>query len=187
MAIENIVLEGEGTSFTSPTDEHGQLAHYFKFLEMMLGRKILGVKQELIDGAESYKFILGDTIPFDETQVVTDSKVWNPPVGTSTEPRLLHFQEAYERLLASLQRLFDGNGEELTIAVANMRQLQIEAVQLLQPPLIQNQVYPAIAPSFDLSKLHSKTNLQAKGKTSTVRPEKEDLHKDIVHAQVRKR
>jgi len=66
-----------------------------------------------------------------------------------------------------------------------MRQLQVEAVQMLQPPLIQGSVYKTIAPSFDLTKLpdlaQEKENVDS---AKVVKLEKEDLYKDIVHAQV---
>lgn len=109
-AIDIIVEQGEGA--TSPYDESGELAHYYKFYEIYEGRQI-----ETVRGVTPPKYAFsGPVIPYDEAgvyNIVEDTKVDMLTEGTQEYRMAKDFAEAYNKLLSGLHQVFNGNPNDL--------------------------------------------------------------------------
>ncbi|GBE91692.1 ferritin-like domain-containing protein [Nostoc cycadae] len=129
-AITEIKVQGEGTSLSPDAEGFGdQLAHYYKFDEILQGREI---KQ--IDGQWKYA---GEVIPFPDTYPM--AKVpqggWTNP---SEEVRTLldEFNHAFKLVLDNLELAWtNGDESKLGQAIGLMYNLQGSAVKLMQIPL----------------------------------------------------
>ena len=131
-AIKEIVEEGEGASPFDPEDGYGELAHFYKFEEIVRGRKIEVHKK-------GYTFT-GPKIPFDPNGVyeMTDDPGM---VGLApTSPAFVlsrEFDLTYTHLLKSLHNTFNGTPEDLRQAIGLMFSLTVQARRLMQTPIDQ--------------------------------------------------
>jgi hypothetical protein len=128
-AINEIVEQGEGATPIDPNDPEGELAHYYKFAEIVHGRR-------LVQESNGYSYT-GDKIAFDE------SGVWpmidNPRTQTldpNSQARLLseEFNQAYANVLNALHTTFNGEPENIQTAVGLMFSLTLLAEHLMQIP-----------------------------------------------------
>ena len=131
-AIKEIKEQGEGASPIKPDvgpSEGGQLAHYYRLMEIVCGKKLVKVD----DKHYAYS---GDDIPFDS------KGVWpmrnNPSKeGTSgncyTEARAFH--TTYRKLLRELQATFTGEPERITSAVTIMESLFVHGKHVMRVSL----------------------------------------------------
>lgn len=132
-AIDVVVDQGEGTS-SDPFDEQGVPAHYYRFKEIVEGRKLVATTGQ---GGKT-------TYAFDGAPVVFDPiGVWNmdpdPQVGKyregSRSQRLAdEFNYSYSMLLNALHGAFDGAPERLDHAMGVMYELRLLAQQVLATP-----------------------------------------------------
>lgn len=127
-AIQEIVEQGEGASPIDPDDEQRALAHYYKFAEIVNGRK-------LVRHPGGYTYT-GDPIPFDPAGVWP---MMNNPSTAALPPGLARlrsdlFNRTYQDLLNSLHRVFNGHPEDLDAAIGVMYSLDLAARQLMETP-----------------------------------------------------
>jgi hypothetical protein len=128
-AIDMITEQGAGIDPTDPDTEAGELAHYFKFAEIVAGRRLIATKDGFAyDGAP---------IPFDPSGVypMTD----DPDIGRldpSSRAYALsaQFAATYQALLRGLDRTFGGEPPAIAGAIGTMYSLDVTARQLMQTP-----------------------------------------------------
>jgi hypothetical protein len=128
--IDIIVQEGEGTS-TDPFQSPGDPAHYYKFGEIVHGRKI--VPKE--GGSFAYA---GDPIPFDPAGVFPmkpNPKLSDFAANTQARNRAEQFDYAYSSALNALHSAFNGQPERINVAIGLMYELKTIAVALMQTPV----------------------------------------------------
>ena len=144
-AINEIIEQGEGTSPIDPLDAqpNGQLAHFYRFEEIVWGRFLVEVNG-------SYAF-QGAPINF------TSKGVWpmrdNPgkdgiEKGSRGYVEARAFHANYRALLRKLQAVFDGHPELINQTIPLMESLQVKAKKLMQIPLHSNR-NETVGPVFD--------------------------------------
>lgn len=125
-AIDLIVEQGEGTT-TSPLDQDGDLAHYYRFEEIVKGRRLL--PDSTVPAGYSYT---GEPIPFDTDGVYP--VVQNPepyPAGSAARYADEVFNYTYTCLLRSLHDTFNGYPDTLLKAVGLMESCKQMAMDLM--------------------------------------------------------
>jgi len=128
--INLIVIEGEGTS-TDPFQTPGDPAHFYKFGEILHGRKVVP------DPAGGFAYA-GDPIPFDPAGVwplKPNCKIADFPRGTQAHTRIAEYAYAYSNLLNALHTAFNGEPGRIDTAIGLMYELKMLAVSLMQTPL----------------------------------------------------
>ena len=131
-AIDEIVEQGEGFSAYNPEDGYDELAHYYKFSEIVEGRKIVVNNQK-----NGYTYT-GAPIPFDPAGVFP--MVDNPGLheySDKSEAKIKSemFNKSYTNLLHSLHQVFNGNPDDLTKAIGIMFSLTVQARDLMNTPV----------------------------------------------------
>ena len=131
-SIYEIIHQGEGSPGDpdETTDKREELAHFYRFQEIVKGRRLIKV-----DGRWVFE---GDPIPFDPDGVYpmvddpdTDAL---PPESRVAEESLL-CDRLYGDLLTALGDVFDGHPEDLDATVELMFSLEIQAKRLLSMPI----------------------------------------------------
>lgn len=148
-AIDIIVEQGEGA--TSPYDESGELAHYYKFYEIYEGRQI-----ETIPGVPTPKYAFsGPVIPYDEAGVYNifpDSKVEMLTEGTQQYRMAKDFAEAYNKLLNGLHQVFNGHPDDLNKTFGLMYDVKLYGEKLCATDFPGKDGY-TIGPPFQYMKV----------------------------------
>ena len=144
LALNEIERQGEGTSHTNPTDSSGELAHYYRFEEIVEGRHLVEK-----GGRWSYS---GDEIPFDPAGVAPMAD--NPDTGSLPPGSKVRLQsevcdEVYGDLLRSLDAVFNGRPAMLGQAIGLMYSLEVQARELLTTPVAPDSPLTA-GPSFQV-------------------------------------
>ena len=132
-AIDEIIEQGEGTSITNPTDLEGEIAHYFRFQEIVHGRRIV-----MADDGFSYT---GAPVPFDPDGVwpmMDNPSTAELPEGSRARLLSEHFNRNYAQVLRALNRVVGGHPDELPRALGLMYNLQMSARMLMQAPSGRN-------------------------------------------------
>ncbi|HET9197276.1 MAG TPA: ferritin-like protein [Solirubrobacterales bacterium] len=142
LALNEIERQGEGTSHTNPTDSTGELAHYYRFEEIVEGRHLVE------DGGRwSYS---GEEIPFDPAGVAPmadDPDTGLLPAGSRVRLQSEVCDKVYGDLLRSLHAVFNGQPAMLGQAVGLMFSLEVQARELLTTPVAPGSPLTA-GPSF---------------------------------------
>jgi hypothetical protein len=128
-AIEEIKDQGEGTSQNDPDDSDHELAHYYKFAEIVAGHRL-----ERVGKTFSYS---GSKIPFDPEGVwpmIDDPNLALYPAGSRASILAKQFAQSYQSLLEALHRTFNGDPGYLDQAIGLMYSLDLQARQLMQTP-----------------------------------------------------
>ena len=131
-AINIIVEQGEGTT-TSPLDPEGAPAHYYRFEEIVRGRKL--VKDPSVE--QGYSFT-GAPVVFDAGEVWnmdSNPKAESYPAGSKSRRRADQFNYSYTMLLNALHLAFNGKPDKLNEAMGVMFELRLLAQQVLQTPV----------------------------------------------------
>lgn len=126
-AIGTIVEQGEGTPQT-PEDSGGDLAHYYRFEEIVRGRTL----QET-DGKFAFD---GPAITFDPTAVLP--LVTNPKGARYTGAAKAAndtFNGTYAKLLSQLHSGFNGTPDDVSAAIGTMFSLKGDAQTVMKTPL----------------------------------------------------
>lgn len=144
-AIDIIVEQGEGTS-TSPIDFEGELAHYYKFEELYVGKQL--VKDEQAPNGYSFS---GPDIPYNKENVQpiypnTKAKMLAP--GSQERRRVDELNESYKSLLDGLHTTFNGQPEHLNATLGLMFDIKLTAEKLCGTPFPGKEGY-TIGPSFE--------------------------------------
>lgn len=126
-----IIDQGEGTD-TNPFDDSGAPAHYYRFEEIVTGRRLIpkpGAKPPYVYG--------GDPVDLDEQNVWDmddDPKAAKYKAGSLSRLRADQFNYSYTQLLNSLHRTFNGHPEDLDHAMGLMFELRMLSQQVLATP-----------------------------------------------------
>lgn len=127
-AIDIIVDQGEGTE-TSPQEvEGGDFAHYYRYMEIKMGREL--VKVPGTQPPDKQYTYTGDPVPFDPSGVYpipTDPKAAKFAEGTPQRLLLDNFNYTYTSLLKVLHSVFNGQPQLLNGAVGLMMSLKEQA------------------------------------------------------------
>ena len=131
-ALEQIVEQGEG-EVTSPRsgekfDEEGDLAHYYRFDELRKGQRYLVDDEPGHPSGPAIELDMHAVYPMRPNLRVAD-------LDGELRAAAKAFNGIYARLLAQIQRAFDGEPDELTGAVGTMFELKYAANDLLRTPL----------------------------------------------------
>jgi Ferritin-like len=120
-ALNWVVEDGEGTN-TRPLDASEELAHYYRFAEIVQGRKL--IPDASVPEGYSYG---GAAIEFDATRVfdIPDNpKASDYVAGTFARGLIDEFNVAYTQVLADLQLTFDGHPSNIRQSNQSMVQLR---------------------------------------------------------------
>lgn len=130
-SILEIIRQGEGAPGepTTGAGKRQELAHYYRFQEIVEGR-------QLIERNGKWVFE-GPVVPFDPDGVypmIDDPDTSALPPNSRVREASLVCDRVYGDLLTALDRVFDGHPETLNSAVSLMFSLQVEAKRLLTIP-----------------------------------------------------
>jgi hypothetical protein len=137
-ALDEIVVQGEGTRRTEVWDgdqqmfhpEHDEVGHYFRFQEIKLGRCYR--RGDTVASGPS-----GDVMPVDWEGVrpmQPNPRAEGHPLGTRIRTAQDEFNLAYCTILQLLDQTFDGNPQMLHHAIGAMFRLKDQANALMQIP-----------------------------------------------------
>ncbi len=129
-AIDEIKDQGEGTDAKDPMDGDGELAHYYKYSEIVEGRQLIQTPA----GGWAYT---GPQIPFDPAGVypmIDNPSLVAYPEGSRAALLSQMFAESYQALLLSLHDTFNGNPTNLRASIGAMYSMGLQAVELMQTP-----------------------------------------------------
>jgi hypothetical protein len=125
-AIDAIVEQGEGTSHSPLGDRAGdELAHYYRFEEIVEGRKLIPAPKHKPPWAYQ-----GEVIPFDAAKVypsLTNPRSERYPAGSAARYACDTFNYTYTSLLKVLHETFNGHPGRLEAAVGLMESLNEQA------------------------------------------------------------
>ncbi|GAA2149444.1 ferritin-like protein [Humibacillus xanthopallidus] len=130
-AIDVIVEQGEGTG-ASPLDGQHVVAHYYRFAEIVHGRRLVSV-----DAPPGWAFA-GEPVGLDPAGVwdlVTDAKSADYPAHSPARVLVDMFNLSYTTLLGALDRTFNGHPDELSMALSVMVEMQLTAQKLVSTRL----------------------------------------------------
>ena len=130
-AIEVIVEQGEG-SHTDPFDGDGLPAHYYRFEEIVKGRKL-----EHAPGKKPPYRYSGDPVyldPNDVWDMDDDPAIAKYKPGSFSRRICEQFSYTYTHMLGSLHDAFNGQPERLDDAMGIMYELRLISQQVLETP-----------------------------------------------------
>ena len=143
-ALAEIRHQGEGSGPRHPGDgaRDGELGHYFRFAQIVHGRRLV-VKAHGFDYS-------GEVIPFDEDGVwpmIDDPDATLLSRDTQAGRLGAQFRDDYRALLRALHRAFNGEPDHLGAAMGLMYTLDVTGRQLMATP-IGGPDSPTAGPSF---------------------------------------
>jgi hypothetical protein len=134
-ALEQIVDQGEGYTH-SMYDVDGDLAHFFRFMEIKYRRRYAPDQRHAIEGRH-FEEPRGEPFAVDYEAVypmLHDLRPGDYPPGELREASL-GFDRIYSHLLRQLEGAFDGRPDLLLPAVGTMFELKYKAQELIRNPL----------------------------------------------------
>jgi hypothetical protein len=133
-AIDLIVEQGEGTT-TSPFGGD-ELAHYYRFAEIVHGKRIIPVADPE-PGKPPFAYC-GAAIPFDPAgvwPVIDDPKVSAYSQGSPERIACDQFNYTYTAVLKALHLTVNGDPQRIADAVGLMESLRSQAIDMMALPL----------------------------------------------------
>lgn len=130
-AIDIIIRQGEGTS-TSPLAAGTELAHYYRFEELFMGRQL--VPNSTVPQGFSFT---GPAIPFDSGSVYpifANTKAAMLPADSEGRRQADGFNAAYSRLLNGLHKTFNGSPDFLDQTIGAMFDVKLLGEKLCALP-----------------------------------------------------
>lgn len=130
-AIDIIIEQGEGTE-VSPIDFEGEIAHYYRFEELYVGRRLQKDPSE----KSGYSFS-GPEIPFDPGNVwpiEPNTKASMFAKGSAERRRVDEFNSSYQSLLNGLHDTFNGNPDHLNNTIGLMFDVKLYGEKLCASP-----------------------------------------------------
>lgn len=131
-AIDAITEQGAGLDPGDPDTTEGELAHYFKFAEIVAGRRI-------VKNATGFAYD-GDPVPFDPDGVypmMDDPDLGKLRPGSKAYILATQFAQTYHALLRGLDRTFNGEPAAIAGAIGTMYSLDVTARQLMRTPAVR--------------------------------------------------
>ena len=129
--LDVIVLQGEGTD-VSPQDEQGNLAHYYRFQQIVKGKKL-----KAIPTPPGWSFSGADLVldPALVWNMDDDPKTAQYPAGTPARAAVDEFNLLYSSMVRSLDKAFRGDPvASAREAVRAMRAMPAAAAKVLAIP-----------------------------------------------------
>jgi hypothetical protein len=130
-AIREIKEQGEGAGPLDPDDPQQELAHFYKFSEIVEGRALVFHKE-----TRNFAYT-GDRIPFDPESIwpmIDDPDMVMYPQGSRALILVEQFSRTYQALLKGLHRTFNGEPQYLREAIGIMYSLDLAARELMRTP-----------------------------------------------------
>ena len=128
-AVGVIVEQGEGTA-NDPFDG-GELAHFYRFGEIVHGKKIVPVQDS---PGWAYAGAPVGVDPAGVWDLVSDTKAADYPEVSHARVLVDMFNAAYSRLLGSLHRAVNGEPEQLGMSLSIMVEMRLTAQKLVATP-----------------------------------------------------
>ncbi len=182
-AINAIVKQGEGASGINPTDdpeqivsgddptgEYRELAHFYKFEEIVNGHRLVLQPREALEKTLFHPFhgkltIKGKTYSFTGAEIpfapegvfpmIDNPSIEKFPVGSQAYSLSKQFNLAYFNMLSDLHKVFNRPSgctqtpdQLLQSAIGKMFSLEVKAQKLMQTPIIPGTTETA-GPSFE--------------------------------------
>jgi hypothetical protein len=132
-ALDLIVIEGEGTS-TSPEADVGAIAHYYRFEQILKGRKLIRDPHV----AQGYSFS-GSEVPFDSSAVwpiTANQKLRDLDADSQAGRRARQFAYTFTKLLRALHQTFNGRPQAFASAMSLMFELKLGGQMLCATPAV---------------------------------------------------
>lgn len=133
-AIDIIVEQGEGTT-SSPIRPGGGIAHYYRFNEVYLGKRLVE------DPGSELGYAYEGTLPFDQNNVFPiskNTKISDLPNGTQDEKEIRlqaeEFSYYYSKLLHGLHRTFNGEPSYINNTLGLMYDIKLIGQKLAATP-----------------------------------------------------
>lgn len=143
-ALELIAEQGEGVT-GDIFDEDGEIAHYYRFQQLLLGR--------YYQPGDAPDHPSGGPVPVDWDAVYpvrSNARLADYPEGSDLRHAAEGFNTAYATYLALLTRAFDGEPALFQDAVGEMFRLKERMLQLIRQPLGDGSGLNA-APTFEVN------------------------------------
>jgi hypothetical protein len=131
-ALRTIVVQGEGTSQTPEEIVGSGFAHYYRFMEVQRGHRL--VRVSTTGPVEKQWAYSGAPVPFDPTGVYpvpSDLKAANYPAGSQSRALCERFNYTYTALLRSLHATLNGAPDQLDTAIGVMESLKGQARDMM--------------------------------------------------------
>jgi hypothetical protein len=134
-AIDLIIDQGEGT-LTSPLEGAGDdIAHYYRFAEVVHGRRLARNPDAGPHTPADQRYVYaGEPVPVDESAVwaaPVDPRLAGYPPGSAERQACAAFNRTYRGLLKTLHATFNGTPGELNPAIETMMTLRQQALDML--------------------------------------------------------
>ncbi|CAH1271190.1 Hypp4598 [Branchiostoma lanceolatum] len=170
-AILTITTEGEGGDPCDPSDEEGELSHFFKFAEIVHGRRLKQRDPNATSSGQCFDDFkpcddeikcnktfnfAGRLVPFYEDGVwptVSNPHTERYPPGSQVRKYSDNFNKIYTGLLQCVHDAFNGNPEKMKVdCMGMMSSLTAWAKRLVRTPIDSNgdpEIGPNAAPTFE--------------------------------------
>jgi len=129
-AIQIIVEQGEGTDL-EPLDLEGDYAHYYRFAEIVHGRRLIKNPNANPETPPDQRYIYdGPAVDFDSGQVLPleiNPGLQPYPAGSGAQTAVDAFNASYTNFLRCLHQVFNGHPEMLRGAIGTMESLKEQA------------------------------------------------------------
>jgi hypothetical protein len=134
-AIDTIIDQGEGT-LTSPLEVVGtDVAHYYRFAEIVHGRRLVRNPDAGPGTPPDQRYVYaGAPVPVQPAAVSNaplNPKMAGYPAGSAARQACTTFNYTYTGLLKTLHAAFNGTPRELKSAIGLMASLQRQAVDMM--------------------------------------------------------
>jgi Ferritin-like len=134
-AIDTIIDQGEGTASTPSEVSGTDYAHYYRFAEIVHGRRLIPNPAAGPSTPPDQQFIYGgDPIPFAPAEVFAvpvNPTTTTYPVDTAARKACVTFNFTYTSLLKTLQIAFTGQPDQIGPAIGIMFSLQGQAMDMM--------------------------------------------------------
>ena len=143
-ALDLIAEQGEGIS-GEIFDEDGEIAHYFRFQQLVLGR--------FYREGDQPDHPMGGPVEVDWASVYpikSNAKITDFPAGSDVREAAEAFNAGYTQYLGLLTRAFNGEPNLLVDAVGEMFRLKELTYQLMRQPIGDGSAFNA-APTFEIN------------------------------------
>ena len=144
--LKNIIEQGEGASPIEPEFEKDELAHFYKFQQIVCTKALVKINDT------HYDFV-GHPIELDARGIYPMRN--NPSKngitkGTQAYYEARAFHQIYRNLLRKLQQVFDGEPEKVFDTVSIMESLLVHAKRVMRTKLdVNNPKSETVGPVFD--------------------------------------